>query len=114
MGLRHRSRAAPGELEPGGIEVIKAKGALVIVSAAFIFLLGLALMLNGSEKAATVKPNIYITRTDHILTFEGEEVWILEYTIDGILQAPMFDSRGAMVDYREYLDTVGNVYRKEE
>jgi hypothetical protein len=59
------------------------------------------------------KPNIYITRTDHILTFDGGEAWLLEYTVNGEIQSAMFDSREAMTEYREYLDTIGRVYRKE-
>jgi hypothetical protein len=58
-------------------------------------------------------PNIYIPRTDHILTFDGGEAWVLEYTVNGVLQTPVFDSQKAMTEYREYLDTIGNVYRKE-
>jgi hypothetical protein len=60
-----------------------------------------------------VKPGIYITRTDRVRTFEGGEVWILEYTVDGVFQAPVFDSPEALSEYREYLDTIGRVYRKE-
>jgi hypothetical protein len=58
--------------------------------------------------------SIYITRTDHVLTFEGETVWILEYTVDGRLEAPAFTSQEAMTRYREYLDTIGTVYQREE
>jgi hypothetical protein len=66
------------------------------------------------EEAAAVKPGIYIIRTDRIITAAGQEVWILEYTVNGILQTIVFNSREAAEEYREYLDTVGNVYRKEE
>jgi hypothetical protein len=58
-------------------------------------------------------PSIYITRTDHILTLGGETVWILEYTVDGRFEAPAFTSQEAMTEYREYLDTIGTVYRRE-
>jgi hypothetical protein len=59
-------------------------------------------------------PSIYITRTDHVLTLEGETVWILEYTVDGYWQAPAFTGREAMERYAEYLGTIGEVYRGEE
>jgi hypothetical protein len=59
-------------------------------------------------------PSIYITRTDRVLTLGGETVWILEYTVDGRFEAPAFTSREAMAEYREYLDTIGKVYRREE
>jgi hypothetical protein len=59
-------------------------------------------------------PAIYITRTDCIRTMDGRDVWILEYTIDGIWQSPAFNSLGAMTEYREYLDTIGRVYQREE
>jgi hypothetical protein len=59
-------------------------------------------------------PPIYITRTDRIRTIEGREIWILEYTIDGVLQSPAFNSREAMTEYREYLDSIGKVYQGEE
>jgi hypothetical protein len=55
-----------------------------------------------------------VIRTDHTRTFEGEEVWILEYTVNGALQAPVFDSLKAVAEYREYLDAIGNVYWKEK
>jgi hypothetical protein len=57
--------------------------------------------------------SIYITRTDRVRTLEGETVWILEYTVDGRFEAPAFTSREAMAEYREYLDTIGRVYRGE-
>jgi hypothetical protein len=59
-------------------------------------------------------PSIYITRTDRVLTLGGETVWILEYTVDGRFEAPAFHSPEAMAEYREYLDTIGKVYRREE
>jgi hypothetical protein len=61
-----------------------------------------------------VKPSIYITRTDHARTFEGREVWILEYTVDGMFQAPAFDGPEALAEYREYLGAIGKVYQREE
>jgi hypothetical protein len=61
-----------------------------------------------------IKPSIYITRTDRVLTLGGETVWILEYTVDGRFEAPAFTSREAMAEYREYLDTIGTVYRRKE
>jgi hypothetical protein len=60
------------------------------------------------------KPSIYITRTDRFLDLNGETVWLLEYTIDGRFQSPAFHSLEAMAKYREYLDTIGKVYRREE
>jgi hypothetical protein len=59
-------------------------------------------------------PSIYITRTGRFLTPGGETVWILEYTVDGRFQSPAFHSQEAMAEYREYLDTIGKVYRREE
>jgi hypothetical protein len=60
------------------------------------------------------RPSIYITRTDHIRTLEGETVWLLEYTVDGYYQSPAFSSQEAMTRYAEYLGTIGAVYRREE
>jgi hypothetical protein len=45
---------------------------------------------------------------------DGRDIWILEHTIDGIWQSPAFNSREAMIEYREYLDTIGKVYQREE
>jgi hypothetical protein len=59
------------------------------------------------------KPSIYITRTDQVRTIGGKTVWILEYTVDGIVQAPIFNSQEAMTKYRAYLDTIGTVYQQE-
>jgi hypothetical protein len=59
------------------------------------------------------KPDIYITRTEHILTFEGKDAWILDYTVNGAIQTAVFDSQKAMTEFREYLDTIGKVYRGE-
>jgi hypothetical protein len=72
--------------------------------------------LTGCEKSSKpeIKPSIYITRTDHFRTLNGEMVWILEYTIDGHLQTPAFPSQEAMAEYREYLNTIGTVYRNVE
>jgi hypothetical protein len=58
-------------------------------------------------------PSIYITRTDHAMTLEGETLWILEYTVDGAWQSPAFHSQEAMTRYVEYLGTIGEVYRGE-
>jgi hypothetical protein len=68
----------------------------------------------GSSGVPEPEPNIYNTRTDRMRTFEGGEVWILEYTVNGVFQAPVFDSPEALAEYREYLDTIGRVYRKED
>jgi hypothetical protein len=38
----------------------------------------------------------------------------LEYTINGETQNPGFDSQEAMTRYAEYLETIGDVYRREE
>jgi hypothetical protein len=76
--------------------------------------LSLALLLAGCRPAGVenaAKPSIYVTRTDYVRTLEGGGVWILEYTVDGEFQAPLFDSREGMTGYREYLDTTGTVYR---
>jgi hypothetical protein len=39
---------------------------------------------------------------------------VLEYTINGVVQSPGFNSQKAMTEFREYLDTIGRVYRREE
>jgi hypothetical protein len=94
-------------LEDHGLWLEEKKGKKSLV-------LSLALLLAGCRPAGvenTAKPSIYITRTDHVWTLEGDEVWILEYTVNGEFQAPLFDSREGMIGYREYLDTIGTVYR---
>jgi hypothetical protein len=60
------------------------------------------------------KPDIYITRTDSYRTIEGNVIWVLEYAIDGVVQNPGFNSREAMTRFREYMDTIGKVYQREE
>jgi hypothetical protein len=80
--------------------------ALVIVAALFL------LALNLHRKTDT-RPSIYITRTYHILTMEGRDMWILEYTVNGELQGAMFHSQRAMTEYYEYLHTIGTVYQRE-
>jgi hypothetical protein len=93
----------------------KEEVVLVIIFAIIIFFICFWVALDGPKsKPPEVKPNIYITRTDHVRTFEGEEVWILEYTVNGMFQAPAFGSPEALAEYREYLGTIGEVYRKEE
>jgi hypothetical protein len=74
----------------------------------------LALLLAACRPASLPKPDIYITRTDSYRTLEGNVIWILEYTVDGIAQNPGFNSLKAMIEFREYLDTVGRVYQTEE
>jgi hypothetical protein len=79
-------------------------------------ILSAALLLSSCYPASVVsapKPSIYITRTDRVPTVDGRDVWILEYTVNGELQAPLFNSQKAMTEFREYLDTIGTVYRKE-
>jgi hypothetical protein len=81
---------------------------------AIILLICFALFSDGPKtEPPELKPDIYITRTDHILTFDGGEAWILEYALDGAIQAAMFDSQETMTGYREYLDTIGTVYKGE-
>jgi hypothetical protein len=62
---------------------------------------------------STPKPSICVTRTERVRTFEGTDVWILEYAVNGELQATMFNSQKAMTKYWEYLHTIGNVYQHE-
>jgi hypothetical protein len=63
--------------------------------------------------AAKAKPDIYITRTDSYRTIEGNIIWVLEYTVNGVVQNPGFNSQKAMTEYVEYLDTIGKVYQRE-
>jgi PBP1b-binding outer membrane lipoprotein LpoB len=76
----------------------------------------LALLLSGCYPVSdkTPKPEIYITRTDSYRNIEGDVIWVLEYTIDGIVQNPGFNSQKAMTEFREYLDTIGKVYQRED
>jgi hypothetical protein len=77
----------------------------------------LALFLSSCYPVSVVstpKTDIYITRTGSYRTIEGDVIWILEYTVNGEAQNPGFDSREAMIEFREYLDTIGKVYQKEE
>jgi hypothetical protein len=78
----------------------------------------IALIITNAFQASPVSRepelSVYITRTGRIHTIEGKEMWVLEYTVNGELHAPAFDSREAMAEYREYLDTIGRVYQKEE
>ncbi|MDR2094408.1 MAG: hypothetical protein LBP76_02680 [Treponema sp.] len=79
-------------------------------------ILFLALLLVGCYPVNVVsipKPNIYIIRTERVHTVMSGEVWILDYTVNGEFQSPMFDSLEALREYREYLGTIGNVYQKE-
>jgi hypothetical protein len=83
----------------------------------FIFFLPLFVLLSSCapvNEVSTPKPSIYVIRIDHVLTFEGKEVWVLEYTVDGVLQTPVFDSLEVVAEYLEYLGTIGKVYRKED
>jgi hypothetical protein len=68
---------------------------------------------NRKPEEDGTKPSIYITRTSQATTFDGKTVWILEYTVDGLVQSPLFNSREAMTEYREYLDTIGTVYQRD-
>jgi hypothetical protein len=82
----------------------------------FAFILGLIISLIPKGERSTPpdqKPGIYITRTDTYRTIEGKDMWILEYTVDGILQGTMFNSQEAMTEYRDFLDTIGRVYQRE-
>jgi hypothetical protein len=82
----------------------------------FAFILGLILSLVPKGERSTLpdqKPSVYITRTDAYRTIEGKDMWLMEYTVDGILQGTMFNSQEAMTEYREYLETIGRVYQRE-
>jgi hypothetical protein len=76
----------------------------------FIFLI-IFLALDGYS--ASTRSDIYITRTDSYRTIEGNVIWVLEYTVNGTVQNPGFNSREAMTEFREYLDTIGKVYQRE-
>jgi hypothetical protein len=80
------------------------------------FILSLALLLAGCYRvdvASAPRPDIYVTRTDSYRTIEGDIIWVLEYTINGVVQNPGFNSQKAMTEFREYLDTIGRVYQRE-
>jgi hypothetical protein len=77
----------------------------------------LALIVTNAIQANPVSKetelSVYVIRTSRIHTIEGKEMWILEYTVNGELHAPAFDSREAMAEYREYLGAIGRVYQRE-
>jgi hypothetical protein len=89
---------------------------ILFISLSLGTILVAALILVPSPENKTpesdTKPSIYITRTDSYRTIEGDILWILEYTIDGKVQNPGFNSQKAMTEYREYLDTIGRVYQR--
>jgi hypothetical protein len=90
----------------------------LMASAVFILTITFSL-LRGSPttkppESPAARPSIYITRMDHAVTIERKPLWILEYTVDGVLQAPAFTSQEAMTRYVEYLETIGEMYRGEE
>jgi hypothetical protein len=91
---------------------------IIFISLVIIAILVSVLILLHSPADKTLeaptKPSIYITRTDSYRTLEGDILWVLEYTINGEVYAPMFNSLKAMTEYREYLDTIGKVYQREE
>jgi hypothetical protein len=58
-------------------------------------------------------PNIYVIRTEYMHTLGGKTVWMLDYTVNGELQSPRFNSQKAMTDFREHLDTIGKVYQRD-
>jgi hypothetical protein len=63
---------------------------------------------------STPKPDIYITRTSSYRIIEGDIIWVMEYTINGVVQNPGFNSQEAMIEFREYLETLGKVYQRED
>jgi hypothetical protein len=77
-------------------------------------ILSLALLLTGCYQASPPRANIYITRTDSYRTIEGDVIWVLEYTINGEVQNPGFNSQEAMTEFREYLHIIGKVYQGRE
>jgi hypothetical protein len=87
--------------------------ALGVFTAFIIALAVIVLCRKPAPEPPGAGPSIYITRTDHALTLEGETLWILEYTVDGAWQSPAFHSQEAMTRYVEYLETIGEVYRGE-
>jgi hypothetical protein len=94
------------------------KSLILPVALLFAVLLAIPfLILNAPHRPEgviyTSKPDIYITRTDRYRTIEGRELWVLEYTINGELQAPAFNSREAMAEYRDFLATIGKLYEGE-
>jgi hypothetical protein len=83
------------------------------VIAAIVVALLITICMAITSKPGEEPPNIYVTRTDRVRTFEGSDLWILEYTVNGVMRAAMFDSPEALAEYREYLGAIGKVYRKE-
>jgi hypothetical protein len=80
-----------------------------------IMVIGFIGFFLGDRKQDRQPPvSIYITRTDHIRRYDGKEMWVLEYTINGELQNGIFTSQRAMTDYWEYLHTIGTVYQRKE
>jgi hypothetical protein len=86
-----------------------------LIVGCLILLSALLIVATGDKKSAEpeTKLSVYVTRTSRVHTVEDKEMWILEYTVNGELHAPAFDSREAMAEYREYLDTIGRVYQRE-
>jgi hypothetical protein len=95
------------------IDILGAVINSIIVVMIIVVVVNFVSVSQSFSKQPESARSIYITRTDHVLTLEGETVWILEYTVDGRFEAPAFTSREAMTRYREYLDTIGTVYRRD-
>jgi hypothetical protein len=94
----------------------EAKKALVIFFVMFtasMIITAVTRSMDPSAEPPESNISIYITRTDQVRNIEGKTVWVLEYTVDGVVQAPFFNSQEAMTKYRAYLDTIGTVYQRE-
>jgi hypothetical protein len=90
--------------------------AIILLAVGYVLLLLLFSPLIGmyqKQKEEPLKPAIYLTRTDKLRVFDGSVVWVVEYTVDGVLQSVVFNSPEEAVDYTEYLGVIGNVYKKE-
>jgi hypothetical protein len=74
---------------------------------AFTFALLCMLLFAGMYVDNHAVPSAYIIRTDRMRTFEGDELWTLEYSMRGAVQQAAFDSPEDRDRYVEHLERLG-------
>ena len=60
------------------------------------------------------RPEIFIISLEKYRDFEGRDMWLFNYAMNGEVHQAVFSNTVRAQDYLEYLQTVGNIIGREQ
>ena len=65
--------------------------------------------LTGCTPEKNEKPEVFIISLEKYIDYQGRDMWLFNYAINGEVHQAVFNNTTRAQDYLEYLHTIGNI-----